>query len=136
MVHELDDEVLAAEDLDEAAARLARGFIVALQQVLRDDALEAAAEADQPVRMLGELGDVGAWLVVEPADVRVGDELGEVLVAFEIPRQHAHVVVLVLAAIRLVGEGVVPDEVELAPEQGLELHVALGALLGFVPEIE
>ena len=86
--------------------------------------------------MLGELGDVGAGLIVKPTDVCVGDELGEVLIAFEIPRQYAHVVVLVLTSIWLVGECVVPDKVELAAEQGLELDVALGALLGLVPEIE
>ena len=84
--------------------------------MLGDDALEAAAEADEPVRMLGELGDVGAGLIVKPTDVCVGDELGEVLIAFKIPRQYAHVVVLVLAAIWLVGEGVVPNKVELAAE--------------------
>ena len=86
--------------------------------------------------MLGELLEVGARLVVQAADVRVGDELGEVLVAFEIPGEHAHVEVLMLAAVRLVGERVVPDEVKLAAKERLELHVALGALLGFVPEIK
>ena len=104
--------------------------------MLGDDALQAAAETNEPIRMLGELSDVGAGLIVEPTDVRVGDEFGEVLIAFEIPRQYPHVVVLVLAAIRLVGEGVIPDEVELAAEEWFEFHVALRALLGFVPEIE
>ena len=136
VVHELDDEVLAAEDLDELTAGLAGGFVVAAEERLRDDALEAAGETDQSVGVLGELLEVGAWLVVQAADVRVGDELGEVLVAFEIPGEHAHVEVLVLATIWLVGERVVPDEVELAAEERLELHVALGALLGLVPEIE
>jgi len=136
VVHELDDEVLAAEDLDELPTGLAGGFVVAAEEGLGDDALEAAGEADQAIGVLGELLEVGARLVVEAADVRVGDELGEVLVAFEIPGEHAHVEILVLATIGLVGERVVPDEVELAAEEGLELHVALGALLGFVPEIE
>ena len=136
VVHELDDEVLAAEDLDELAAGLAGGLVVAAKEGLGNDALEAAGEADQAVGVLGELLEVGARLVVQAPDVRVGDELGEVLVAFEIPGEHAHVEILVLATIRLVGERVVPDEVELAAEEGLELHVALGALLGFVPEIE
>ena len=136
VVHELDDEVLAAEDLDELTAGLAGGLVIAAEEGLGDDALEAAGEADQAVGVLGELLEVGARLIVQAADVRVGDELGEVLVAFEIPGEHAHVEILVLATIGLVGEGVVPDEVELAAEERLELHVALGALLGFVPEIE
>ena len=136
VVHQLDDEVLAAEDLDEPAAGLAGGLVVAAEEGLGDDALEAAGETDQAVGVLGELLEVGARLVVQAADVRVGDELGEVLVAFEIPGEHAHVEILVLATIGFVGERVVPDEVELAAEEGLELHVALGALLGLVPEIE
>ena len=39
VVHELDDEVLAAEDLDELTAGLAGGFVVAAEEGLRDDAL-------------------------------------------------------------------------------------------------
>ena len=46
VVHELDDEVLAAEDLDELTAGLAGGFVVAAEEGLWDDALEASGETN------------------------------------------------------------------------------------------
>jgi hypothetical protein len=84
VVLDLDEIIFLPEDLDEAAAGLAGGLVVVVEQVLRDERGEAAGEADEAFRVLGEGLEVRARFVVEALEMGVGDQLKEVLVAGEV----------------------------------------------------
>jgi hypothetical protein len=108
----------------------AAGLLLAIvEQVLRDQRREAAGETDQAAGVLRERFDVGARLVVETAEVRVGDQLQEILVALEISREQAEVedgFALIGAAVFLEPRRL--DEVEFAADEGLDAGV-LGGLV-------
>ena len=133
VVLDLDEIIFAAEDFDEAAAGLARLLVAVVEQVLRHERGEAAGEADQAVGVLRERLEVGARLVIKTLEVRVGDELEEVLVAGEVFREQAEVkdgfAVVVGAAVFFEAGGF--DEVEFAADERLD---ALG--LGLVVELD
>jgi hypothetical protein len=92
VVLDLDEIIFLPEDLDEAAAGLAGGLVVVVEQVLRDEGGEAAGEADEALRVLGEGLEIRARLVVEALEMGVGDQLKEVLVAGEVAAEQAEVV--------------------------------------------
>ena len=87
MIHDLDDEELLAEDIDELGAGLAGFLVFAFEKVLGDDGGEAAGESDKTLAVLDEGFEVGPRVAIEALSVRLGDDLAEVLVAFEVARE-------------------------------------------------
>jgi hypothetical protein len=81
VVHELDEEVVRAEDVLVLADRPAGGVRIAAGEGAGDLALEAAGERDQPLGVLAQERLVHPGAVVEARQVGLGDELDEVLVA-------------------------------------------------------
>ena len=91
VVLDFDEIVLAAEDVDEAGERLPCLRVAVVQEVLRHERGQAAGEADQPLGVLRQGGEIRAGLVVEALEVRVGDELEQVLVPGEVAGDQAQV---------------------------------------------
>ena len=100
VVLELDEEVVAAEDVLEAggAARSA-SLLVARQQGLEHHAAEAAGGGDEPVVVALEQLPVDAGLVVVALEVGGRRELHEVAVALGRLGQQRQVVVELLPAL-------------------------------------
>ena len=120
VVLEFDEEVLAAEHLDEAPGRLPRVLPAIVQEHLRNDGGEAAAERDEALGVGRERRDVGARLVVEALEVRVGDELEEVGVALRVFRDQAHVIETLFAFdARGLFEARALDEIDFAADERL-----------------
>ena len=89
VVHEFDEEVVRAEDVEVFAERLFRALRVALQKVLGDFTADAGAGADQPVAVLAHDLLVDPRLVVEPLLVGGGHELAQTEVPlFVLAEQH------------------------------------------------
>ena len=133
VVLDFDEVVFAAEDFHEATAGPSRLLVAVVQEVLRDERGEAAGEADQAVGVFREGFKIGARFVVKTLQMRVGNELQEILVAGEILRDEAEMkhalAVLVGAAVFLEAGGF--NEVEFAADDRLD---ALG--LGGVVELD
>jgi hypothetical protein len=121
VVLDLDEKVLPAEDVDEAAGRLAGLLVAAVEQVLRDERGQAAGEGDQALGVFRERVEVGAGLVVEAAEVGVGHQLEEVLVAGLVARQQAQVEdrLALVAAAGAFQAGAL-DEVDFAADERLD----------------
>ena len=117
--------------------------------MLGGDPVDTAAQGDDSLGVGGELFHVGTRAVVHAVDVRVGDQLDEVLVAGEVPGDEGLVVDLVLrvvlraelvlgdivdvvgalaVALGALGLGVVVDEVDLAADQRLDAGLFAGAV--------
>ncbi len=121
VVHQLDDEVFLAEDIDEFGGGGAGLVEFVLHEELWDDGGEAAGEGDEALAVFGEGFEVGAGVAVEALGVGLGDQFAEVLVALEILGEQAHVPGFLLgAAFVAVGQLVLVDEVDLAAEEGLD----------------
>jgi hypothetical protein len=121
VVLDLDEVVLAPEDVDEPRGRLAGVLPAVVEQVLGHERRQAAREADQAPRMAGERLQVRPRLVVEALQVGVAHELQEVLVALDVPGQEAEVEdapALVAAALLLEARAL--GKVELAADQRLD----------------
>src|SRR5215212_377161 len=87
VILDFDEIIFPAENLHEPAAGLPRFFVAIVEQMLRHERREAARETNQAVGVLRKRFDIRARLVVETAEVRVGDELQQVLVTREIFRE-------------------------------------------------
>ena len=87
MVHQLDNEVVLAENIDELGGGRPRFVEFTFQQKLRDDGRQAAGETDQALAVFCQCFQVGARVAVKALGVCLGDDLAEVLVAGEIARQ-------------------------------------------------
>ena len=98
------------------------GFLgAAVEQMLRNERGQAARKADQPAGVLGKGLEIGPWLVIEALQVGVGDELKQVLIAREVPREQAQVedgLSLVGPALALEPRAL--DQVELAADDRLD----------------
>lgn len=81
VIHQLDEEVVGAEDVEIFVQRLFGPLLVALQIVLRNFAADAGARADQPLAVLSEQLLVDPRLVMEAVLVGGGHHLAEVPVA-------------------------------------------------------
>ncbi len=81
VVLQLDEEVVAPEDLLQPAGLLQRALLVALQQRLQDMTAEAAGGGDQALAVLGEQLPVEARLVVVALEEGLRREVDEVAVA-------------------------------------------------------
>ena len=127
VVLQLDEEVVAAEDLLQPAGLLQCALLVTLQQGLEHVPTEAAGRGDEPLVVLGQQVPVQAGLVVVTLEERLAGELDEVAVAGVALGQEGQVVVELLAAL-----GVAAGVVDPAPA-GRTLaavvvgHVGLGA---------
>jgi hypothetical protein len=126
MVLDLDEVVLAPEDVYEAGRGLARILPAVVEEVLRHQRGEASGEPDQALGVPGKGLQVRPRLVIEPLQVGVAHELQEVLVAGDVARQEAQVEdAPALVASALFFEAGALREVELAADQGLD-PLALG----------
>ena len=102
VVLQLDEEVIAPEDVLEARRRFERGLLVAGEDQLRDEAAEASARrGDARVVTLEQL-PVAARLVVVAVEERAARDLDEVAVALVGLGEHREVEDLVLGALRAV----------------------------------
>ena len=127
VVLQLDEQVVAAEDLLQAGGLLEGAALVALQQRLQDMAAEASRGGDQPVVVLGQQVPVEAWLVVVALQEGPARELDQVAVAGVALGQQREVVVELLAALR-VATGVVDAAAAGGPLAAVVVgHVRLGA---------
>src|SRR6185436_7715182 len=81
VVLELDEEVVAAEDVLEARRGLDRGAFVAREDQLRDEPAETAGRGGYARVVAFEQLPVAARLVVVAVEVRAARELDEVAVA-------------------------------------------------------
>src|ERR1035437_5985194 len=137
MVLNFHEIILAAKDVDEASAGLARLVVVAREQALRHERREATGETDEAGGVFRKRLEVGARFVVEALEVGVRDELQEVLVAGEVLREQAEVkdgLALVGAALAFEAGGF--DEVEFAAKDRLEVFLpGLGVELDRAVEI-
>ena len=132
VVLQLDEEVLTAEQVLEAARGFERSFLLAREDELRDEAAEAAARrGDARVVALEEL-PVAAGLVVVAVEERLARDLDEVAVALVGLGEHREVEDLVLGALRPLEAGGV-GEVTLHPDDGLHLGVAAAVYIGSAP---
>jgi len=126
VVLDLDEVVLAAEDVDKAGRGLARVLPALVQQVLRHQRCEASREPDEAPGVPGQGLQVRPRLVVEPLQVGVADELQEVLVAADVAREEPQVEnAPPLVAPALLFKAGALREVELAADQWLDT-LALG----------
>ena len=127
VVLQLDEQVVAPEDVLQPAGLLQRALLVALQQRLQDVAAEAAGGGDEALVVLREQLPVEARLVVVALEEGPAGELDQVAVADVVLGQQREVVVELLAAL-----GVAAGVVDAAPA-GRALaavvvgHVGLGA---------
>ena len=126
VVLDLDEVVLAAEDLHEPRGGLPGVLPAVVQEVLRHQRRKAPGEADQAPRELGERLQVGPRLVVEPLEMGVAHQLQQVLVALDVAGDEAQVEdAAALVAAALLFQTRALGEVEFAPDEGLD-PLALG----------
>ena len=127
VVLQLDEQVVAPEDVLQPGGLLDRPLLVAVQQRLQHVAAEAPGGGDQPVGVLLEQLPVHPGLVVVALHERQARQLDQVLVAGLVLGQQREVVVELLAAL-----GVAARVVD-TPPPGRTLaavvvgHVGLGA---------
>ena len=91
VVHQLEEVVVAAEDVLEVAGRLAGGVVVAVAQVDLDLARGAAGRADDAAAVLGEQLAVHARVLEEPVAPGAGGEPEQVVHALGRLREQRHV---------------------------------------------
>ena len=127
VVLQLDEQVVAAEDVLQPAGLLHRRLLVALQQRLQDVPAEAAGRGDEAVAVLGEQLPVEARLVVVALEERPAGELDEVAVAGLGLGQQREVVVELLAALGVAAGVVDPAPARRALAAVVVGHVGLGA---------
>ena len=123
LVLELDVEVARLEAAGELVGPRHGVVELAVVEQLRDDAGDAGRRADDALAVLLQHGERGAGLVVEVVDVRLADQLHQVVVALVRLGQQKQVVELRLAVAL---ELLVGGEVHLAAVDGLD---ALAGLL-------
>ena len=100
VVLQLHEEVIAAEDVLEAAGRLVGGIEFAGEQELAHETAETAGGGDDALVMALEEIPVGARLVVVAVEVRLARDLHQVVVADVVLGEHREVVDLVLGTPR------------------------------------
>ncbi len=92
VIMELNIEVFRPENIAVGPREFLRLGQIVLDDRGVDFALEAAAQPDQPLRVLREQFLVDARLVIHAVEVRDGDELHEVSVALVVLRQQGEVI--------------------------------------------
>ena len=93
LILNLEIKILFAENVCEGSGGRARGVVIVLHQALGDFALQAAGEADQPTRVLGEKLFADARLVIKAVQRGLRRDLDQIAVAFFIFGEHQQVVV-------------------------------------------
>ncbi len=129
---DLHEVVVLAEDLLVPAGRLLRARHVTGTDQARHLGVEAARQHREPIGVLGEQLLVDPGLVVEALEVRLGDELDQVLVTVEVADQDREVVGSFVAAV--LGAALGPSSrrhVELAADDRLD-----AGLLGGQVEVD
>ena len=119
LVLHLEEEVARAEDVAIGRRRLERLARLIGPKPGRHLALQAAAQADQPLRVRGEQLLVDARLVVEPVRVARRDELDEVVKALVRLREQHEMVGRLARRARSIGAAAGRD-VDLAAEDRLD----------------
>ena len=126
VVLQLDEQVVAPEDVLQPRRLLQRAGVVALQQRLQHDTAEASRRRDDALVMLREQLPVEARLVEVSRQVRVRRELHQVAVALVGLGQQREVVVELLALVALAA-GVVDPPASARPlVTRVGRHVGLG----------
>ena len=122
LILHLEEEVAVPQDVAELRGRLERLPLAPGPDFSRDLTLQAAAQPDQPLRVLREEILVDAGLVIEPLGIARGHELDEVVVPLVGLGQQNEVVrrLTYIAALRRPAAGC---DVHLASEN--RLHAAL-----------
>jgi hypothetical protein len=120
VVLDFDEEVFPAEDVDEPGGGLPGLLEAVVKQMLWHNRCQTTRESDQAAGVTGERLVIGARFIIKPFQVRVGHQFEQVLVALEVFREQAEVVVAlavlgpaVLFQTRLFGQ------INLAADQGL-----------------
>ena len=88
----LEEEVVGSEDVTELGGGGERLRIAVRPQRCRDFTFQAAAEADQPCRVLGQQLLVNPWTIVEPLHVARRHQLDEIVIALLRLREQNEVV--------------------------------------------
>ena len=70
VIHQFDDEIFLAENINEAGGGLAGCGVIAPEQEAGDDGGETTGESDEALAVSGEGFEVGAGVVVEAVGVR------------------------------------------------------------------
>ncbi len=119
VVLQLEEEAIFAEDLAVHAGGLARQVPVVDFERLGHLAAETGREADQALRVLGEVFVVDAGPVVVAVEMRVGDQAAEVLVALPVLGQQDQVEGLAVGLALFVAHAP-PGHVSLDPDDRLD----------------
>ena len=122
LILHLEEEIARPENVAELRGGLERLPLAPGPDFARDFALQAAAEPDQPLRVLREQVFVDARLVVEPLGIACGHELDEVVIAL-VGLGQQNEVVRRLTNLAALGQPAAGRDVHLAPEN--RLHAAL-----------
>ena len=127
VVLELDEEVIAPEDVLEARRGFEGSLLVAGEDQLRDQPTQAPTRGGDALVMTFEQLPVAARLVVVAVEIRGARDLDEVPVALVGLREHRQMEDLVLGALRAVEPGRV-GEVTLHADHGLHAGGARGGV--------
>jgi hypothetical protein len=127
MVLDLDEQMVLAEDLLQAAGFVECTFLVAVQQRLQHVSAQAASGGDETVVVLLEQFPVDLRLVVVALEEGQTRQLDEVAVPLVGLGQQGEVVVELLAAVGLAARVVDPTAPHRTFGSVLEGHVRLGA---------
>ncbi len=119
LVLHLEEEVAGAQDVAVGGSSLDGALFLFRAQMKRDLPLEAAAQPDQPARVLRQEFLVDARTVVEPLGVGGRNQLDEVRVALAVLRQE-HEVIVALADTAALREPAAGRHVGFAPEDRLD----------------
>ena len=120
VVLELDPVVPAPKMSRYSAATARARCVLPREEELRQLRREAAGQAGEPLRVLGEQLLVHPWPVVEALEVRGRHELQEVPIAGLVAREQGQMVVLLLVLSRLAVEPGARRHVRLHPEDRLD----------------
>ena len=93
VILDFDEIVFFAEDLDKFAAGLARIDLAVVEEVLGNEGSQTPCKSDQSLRIFGQSLHIRARFVVKSAQMGVGDEFEEILVAGKIFGEEAEMVI-------------------------------------------
>ena len=127
VVLQLDEEVVAPEDVLQPRRLLECARAVTAEQRLENVAAEAPGGRDEPVVVLGEELPIQPGLVVVPLEERLARELDQVAVADLVLGQQGQVVVELLAPLRVTARVVDAAAARRALAAVVVGHVGLGA---------
>lgn len=122
VVHQFDDEKLTPENIDKATAGFPGGGIIAVHQKPGNDSGEASGKPDQSPGVFRQVSHADTGVAVKAFGMSLGNQFGQVLVAFEVPGQEPHVKGALFRPFLIgPGKGILIDEINLTSEQGFDI---------------